>query len=496
MHDRGLLFNTLKKAGAHSLIYGMGMSFTAISSILLVPLYTKSLTPADYGIYSLISIIASLLFFLYDFGMINAVFRWYYQYSPDQSHLRRRVISTALLFLFGLALFFTILLWVFAPFLSRVVLHSDKFAPFIRLMLLGVFLQSLTWVPLSLLRIKEKVLTFTSITVLGMIVMVIANYLFLSMGRGIGGIYEAYIIAYIFVGVFLYLKTHQNYAIEFSLTELKGMLKFGVPYLPVLFFSWMIDFSDRYLLGRLSTLQEVGLYSVGYKLGQVMYMVEKTFLIAWIPLMLSIYQQHKDKAQHIFGGVFTYFSVAIFILALSISVFSSEIIRIFTSPAYYGAAAVVPWVAFAYLLSGIYIFMLSGFIISKNVYLQPVILFLSALVNIGLNIVLIPKFGMMGAAYATVVSYLIVAVFTTVFSQKLYPINIEWVRIAKVAVCAVVIYFLSRLVNIPSMIMTVMLKTALIAFLFVALYFTGFFNASEIKRFRNILVSWRLLRDV
>ena len=269
MHDRGLLFNTLKKAGAHSLIYGMGMSFTAISSILLVPLYTKSLTPADYGIYSLISIIASLLFFLYDFGMINAVFRWYYQYSPDQSHLRRRVISTALLFLFGLALFFTILLWVFAPFLSRVVLHSDKFAPFIRLMLLGVFLQSLTWVPLSLLRIKEKVLTFTSITVLGMIVMVIANYLFLSMGRGIGGIYEAYIIAYIFVGVFLYLKTHQNYAIEFSLTELKGMLKFGVPYLPVLFFSWMIDFSDRYLLGRLSTLQEVGLYSVGYKLRQL-----------------------------------------------------------------------------------------------------------------------------------------------------------------------------------------------------------------------------------
>lgn len=495
MEGISLLFSALKKTAKHSLVYGIGTSFAAVSGLVLLPIYTRFLSPSDYGAFSLISIVVTLLIFVYDFGMVNALFRWYYQYDASQVAMRRRVISTAFIFLFTLALSLTLLLLINASFLSKLIFKTANFSGAIRLMLIGVFLQSLTIVPLSLLRIKEKVGSFTTIVIAGMVLMIITNYIFLRTGRGINGVYEAYIATYLFMLMTLFIMTREEHAIDFSLSELKGMLKFGVPYVPVLFFSWVIDFSDRYLLGHLATLQEVGIYSIGYKLGQVLYLVEKTFLIAWVPLMLSLHQKHKEKAPQIFGGIFTYYILMIFFLFMFVSVFSSEIIKAVTSSAYYGATAVVPWIAFSYLLSGIYIYMLSGLIIAKNVYLQPIILSVSAIINIALNIVLIPKFGMMGSAYATVFSYLMVAVFTTFFAQKLYPITIEWPRLAKIAVSAVAIFLLSTLVKVPNLMLAVMLKGSLIALLFAALYFIGFFSKDEIQEFRKIIFNRGFIKN-
>jgi len=489
MPSEGLLSRTLKKTGLHSAVYGLGMSFTAISGIVLVPVYTRFLSPSDYGVYSLISIISSLLLFLYDFGMINAIFRWYYQYSPEEIISRRRVINTAFAFLATIATAFTMLLCVASPLLSRAVFSDSGPTDLLRLMLFGVLFQSLTWVPLSVLRIKERVGAFLMVTLTMMAIMIFANYVLLSLGHGLYAVYEASIATYLFTAAALFYITRDEYSADLSLRELKGMLKFGLPYLPVLFFSWIIDFSDRYLLGKFSTLQDVGLYSVGYRVGQVMYMAEKAFLVAWVPLMLSIYQQHKAESPRIFGGVFTYFVSFIIFLGLCISVFSPEIIRIFTSRAYSNAAFVVPWISLAYLFSGIYIFMLSGFIISKNVVVQPVILSVSAAVNIALNIVLIPRIGMMGAAYSTVISYLIVAAATLFFAQKLYPIDIDAVRLSKLAVCSFVLYLLSLSIKTSGIMTTVLLKGVLISTLFVFLYFARFYSPDEIRTLRGFFLN-------
>ncbi len=484
--SEGLLLDTLKKTVKHSFIYGLGTSFAAISGIVLVPLYTRFLNPNDYGIYSLIGVIFSLLFFLYDFGMVNALFRWYYQYDEKEIALRRRVISTTLIFLFIVAATFTVILWINAAYISKYFFASAAFSGLIKLMLLGALLQSLTWVPLSILRIKEKALTFTIIVIMGMIVMIAANFILLFMGRGLNGIYEAYILAYLFMSITLFLITRKEYNIDFSLKELKGMLKFGLPYLPVLFFSWVIDFADRYLLSHMASFQQVGLYSVGHKIGQGLYLVEKTFLIAWVPLMLSLYQRYKDDAPEIFGKVFTYYLFTIFFICLAVSVFSKEIIYIFATPPYYAAAQVVPLIAFSYLLNGIYIYMLSGLIIAKNVYLQPIILSVSAMLNIGLNIILIPKFGMMGSAAATLVSYLLVAVATYFFAQKLYPIHTEWMRIGKIVFSVSLIYFLSAIFFIHGFAASVLYKGALLGLFFPILYTAGFFNQNELKRLKLV----------
>lgn len=484
MGSAGLLSETLKKTVKHSLVYGIGMSFTAVSGIILVPLYTRFLSPGDYGVYALISIIFSLLFFLYDFGMVNAIFRWYYQYGSHQQESRSRVINTALLFLLGLATVFTILLWNNAGLLSQIIFNSRDFSHLIRLMLIGLFLQSLTWVPMSLLRIKEKVLTFTSVVVLGMILMVSGNFIFLSMGRGLNGVYEAYIITYLCMAIALFAMTWKHYAVDFSFGELSGMLKFGLPYIPVLFFSWVIDFSDRYLLAHLSSLQQVGLYSVGYRIGQAMYLVIKTFVVAWVPLMLSLHQKHGDNARSIFGRMFTYFLLLLIFLFVFVSIFSKDIIQVFTTSAYKDAASVIPWISFSYVLNGVYLFMLSGLIVAKNVYAQPIILLVSAVLNIVLNVVFIPNLGMIGSAVATLISYSLVAAATYYFAQKFYPIPIEWKRIAKIAVAAAATFYVGILVPKEALWVSILSKGMLIAVFFYILYIVGFFQQKEIDKLR------------
>jgi len=144
MESPNLLFVTVKKTLKHSFIYGLGNSFTAVVGVLLIPLYTRRLTPGEYGIYALITIVYTLLAFVYDFGMINALFRWVYQYKEEEADLRRRVASTSLIFLVVLASSLTIVLWNKAGFISGIVFKNPDFSGLIRLMLAGLFLQSLT----------------------------------------------------------------------------------------------------------------------------------------------------------------------------------------------------------------------------------------------------------------------------------------------------------------------------------------------------------------
>lgn len=491
MSSDGLLSGTVKKTAKHSLIYGLGTSITALSGLILVPLYTRFLAPSEYGVFSLISIVFSLLFFLYDFGMINALFRWYYQYEPHETALRQRVVSTAYIFTASLAFIFTVLFWIVAPLISQVILSSTAYTGVIRLMLAAVFLQSLTMIPLSVLRIKERVVTFTVIAVSGILFLALANLYFLSQGKGVSGIYAGYIATYLCMAVILFILTKRGQSVSFSFAELKGMLKFGLPYVPVLFFSWAIDYSDRYILGHMVELNQVGLYSVGYKIGQVLYVADKTFLIAWMPLLLPLSQQYKEKAQYVCGRVFTYFIFATGSIFLAISLFSREIIAVFASAAYADAAMVIPWVALAYFFYGIYIFMLSSLIVAKNIYAQPIILLAAAGANILLNILLIPRFGMMGSAYATGVSYCIAAVATYIFAQKYYPITVEWRRLGKILGAAAVILFSGSLLHFDGIMAAFAYKAVmLIAFLLI-LFAARFFKDEELLKMKTMLLRLR-----
>lgn len=475
--------NIAFKAFKFSIIYGIATAVLSGSGFLLLPIYTRHISPAEYGIFSIIGIFATVLIFVCDFGMINALVRWYFDYKETDVNQRKMIVSTVFLFFIIFSSIITTFLLAFTKELSLFLFRDSSYKNLIKLMVLTNFFTILTWVPFSVFRIKENPFRYLIFSVVRMALIISSALIFLFfMGRGLKGIFEANLCAFAVFAAILIMATYREYILGFSLKDLKGMLRFALPFIPVLLFTWVIDFSDRYLLGRLATLEDTGLYSVGYKFGQIVFLADKAFLIGWIPIAFSIIKRSDYK--EVFGRIFSYFIAAVAFIGLIISVFSQEMVGLFATPDYMKAATIVPLICASYLFYGFYIYSLSGLVISKNIVAQPVILFVGAAINIVLNIMLIPDMKMMGAAIATLISYIFIAIVTFLCAQKIYPIRFELNNALKVFIFSAGLFLVLNLTLHNKGVVFVsglIIKVATLSLFPIILYLTGFFKKREVS---------------
>ncbi|MFH1045735.1 MAG: oligosaccharide flippase family protein [Candidatus Omnitrophota bacterium] len=475
----------LIKIVQHSAIYGLGNIAVALTGFLLIPLYTNYLSPEAYGIYSLITLFMALLTFFYDLGLYKAMFSWYFDFSVEQKE-RKTIVSTVLFSTFVFSLIWTLLFLLFPGRVSELVANGREYSPLVRLAVLTVFFNNLMIIPFSVLRLKEKPGWFATASFVRIIGIVGLNFLFIAtFKRGLLGLYESGLIVALAMTILLFLFTRKEYILEFSGEDFKRMFKLALPFFPTVFFAWIIDFSGRYFLKLYTTLEQVGLYSLGYKVGQVTMFTVSVFILGWVPILFSIAKE--KNAPEIFGRVMTYFFSVVAFVSVLISVFGKELIRVFASPFYMPASQVIPIIATSYLLYGAYMFLLTGLLIKKEARSQPLILAVAAGVNVGLNILLIPRLGMMGAALATLATYLLVAGGTYFASQKIYFIPYEFDRILKSLFITLLVYFLSLLIRSESLAYALSLKFALMIVMYPALlYLTKFFKQEELAKLRAL----------
>jgi O-antigen/teichoic acid export membrane protein len=197
----------------------------------------------------------------------------------------------------------------------------------------------------------------------------------------------------------------------------------------------------------------------------------------------------RENASQIYGRVLTYFTFALVFAGLLVSVPIREVIKVMTTPAFFEAWTVVPFVAFAYVLSGMNVVFQAGLFIKEKTPLIGTITFISALLNLILNYFLVSNFGIMGAAIATFASFLFMPGLTLHFSLKVYPINIEYARIAKLVCAASLVLAAGIYLETDSILYALFLKTLLILVFFLVLFLINFFDSAEkqklfgIKRF-------------
>lgn len=406
----------------HSVVYGLSVGLLPLTSLILLPIYTRTLSIEAFGQLSLLMVTSGILSFLYDLGMINALFRRYFDHDAGQSHERRVVLSSAGVFLAAHAALWTIVLILLAPGVPAI--RTQGLMQIVQVMLIGTLLTSCTDVPMAVLRIRGRLRAFVFISALRSGGLVALTWLLIARYHmGLIGVFASQILVSAMVVVVLAALTYREFTPRVSWTELKAMAKFGLPFFPVLFFTWIIDFSDRYFLGALSTLQEVGVYTVSYKLGQLVLLVVKAFMVAWIPLMFSI-AKHAD-APRAFAKVFRYYLLGLCVLALGIALWAPELVGLMATSAYQRGSGVVPLVVAAYVCYGVYSFMLSGLLVTKDVRVQPLTLAAASILNAALNWWWIPSMGMWGAAWATLVSYAAAAAVTWAAAQRRYPLPID-----------------------------------------------------------------------
>ena len=476
-----MLTDDIKRISKNSLGFSIGIILTQAIGFLLIPVYTRYLTPADYGIIALAAAAGSILTIFYILGQNGALTRFYYDYNHDKKELNEYV-GTITLSVIGISFIVSLLLSLFGESLFATLIKDVPFNPYILLVLWTAFFAVLLPFPLRLYQVRERSFTYSFLNVLQFIIsvsLIIYFVVFLkegALGSLKGGFFSA--IIFFIIACFLLKK---DLSFKIKIKKLKESLHFGLPLIPSALAGWVLTLMDRIFLTHYTSLAVVGIYSLGYQIGMVMSLITGSINFAWAPFFMSTAKEKGEEAKKVFSQLTTYYMVAILFIALAISLFAKDIIFLMATPKYYESHKIIPIIVGTYVLNGMYLMVVNQlFYVKKTKYL-PFTAISSALLNVLFNYLWIPKYGMMGAAWATLVSFAFMFLFMYIISQKVYPIKYEYSRICKVFAIAGVIYALSIVFSYDNLFYDIAAKSLILLLYPVGLFVMGFFTKTELK---------------
>jgi O-antigen/teichoic acid export membrane protein len=415
----------------HTLVYGSGYVTMAVVSFVLVPIYTRHMSPSEYGVLGLMLVLYGLMTAVYDLGFTNSVGRFFFDTDgsdDDASLATMRATSLVFLACFGGVL--TAVLCIFAPEWSELLTQTRSHADLVRIVAVTLYLECLGIVPLTLIRMQERSQLFIAITVTRFVVTATLSILLVAvLDLGVRGALLANAGSAAGVVLVLLPSLLASVRVRPSTPVLREMLRFGLPFFPVLLSGWFIDASDRYLLGLYRTKAEVGYYVLGYKVAQVIQIAIAAFTMGWAPLRYRIYQ--RPDAQDVYRRLATYYVIGATALTVPVALFAREIVSLVAPPSYGAGAAIVPWIAFSYGLYGLYVLLVTGMGVSKRTAPMAWIVGIAAVVNIGINVVAIPVWGIKAAALTTVMANALMTIGSWYWSQRFYPIAYDWSRMLR-----------------------------------------------------------------
>lgn len=477
------MFSHFKNLFKHSIIYGFGQLAGRMAGFVLIPIYTRYFIPEIYGQLQLLMVGISLLDIFLSLGLGSAFFKFYFEEKSEQ--YRKLITNTIFFFLLVFSLICASIIFIFSSSISSFLLDSDQYSRLILLMTATSFFNAMIIIPLALLRAKEQSLTYSIISFTKLIFdLGLKIYFVVVLKMGIQGVLTGAALASCITLSILLLTQLKNLSLSISYSALKPILLFGAPLVPTQLAGWVLNLSDRYILKLLTDFKEIGLYSLGFKLGYMVYiLLVFPFSIAWAPFLYSISKE--KNAKEIYARLLTYFMVITSFMALALSYFSSEAIQILSTPGYADSAQVVPFIAFAYVFYGMYFIFTTGTNIKKKTYYFPFISGIAALCSIGLNFLLIPKIGMLGTGISALCAYFVFALLTLIVSQKFYKIPFQYFNILKVAL--LVITFLATLPCLNSLPFTmgIIIKIAALILFLLLIVFLNVITFKEIKSLKS-----------
>ena len=423
------------KVVTHSFLYGASTVATVVPGVVLIPLYTRYLPLADFGAFAVVTTYGSVLLYILDLGLATALVRRYYAYDEADVSARRRLVSTAFWLLLGMSVLLVSPIYLSAESLSRLLLADYAGATLVRLMTATVFATTIAVVPFSVLRVSERPGTFFWVSVLkGSCLLVVVPVLVVGLGRGVEGIFTGQLLVAVLVAGVGWLLTARHYSFSFSAVDGRALLGMGLMFWPAMILHWVIDFSDIYFLRYFHGLDEVAVYAVGYKVAQIVFYVVLAFTIGWAPILFGILRE--PEPQKVLARLFRVYLLGLVSLFYILSLLTPEILSLLGPPAYGRTALVVVVLCAAYVVYGLFAFFLSAIVVTGKFQFQSIALAVGVAVNLSLNLLLIPRYGIGGAAVATLCAFGVTAAVGYQFAQRLYEVPYRWGEIGRIVAAA------------------------------------------------------------
>lgn len=419
--------NEVKRVLKHSSIYGVGNILHRLPPFILLPLYLNYLTPDDYGKKEIIALVIDFMGITLSMGIANAMARFYYDYQEEKD--QNLVVSTIIISFAVIAGSVLLVIGFFAEPISGLVVddRGDKYL--IIMAMASLWFNSLYHMACNYLRIKEKSLYYVSISILKLTIQVSLNVWFIAGLRwGIYGIFASTLISAALFAFLLVVPLLYKIGCTYSHQVFRAILAFSAPMVISQLMASIVHMSDRYFVKAYVNIASAGIYTLGYRLGNsINAFVNSPFQKIWNPRKFAVHKQ-KD-ARDIYARILTYYCIVQGFAAVFLISCAKDLLLFVGKPTFYTAASIAPIITVSYVLFGIQNHFSTGIMIAKQTKYFMTINTANAGLNIILNFLLIPVYGMYGAAWATLICMAMKLVATFYFANRIYPVRWEYKRL-------------------------------------------------------------------
>lgn len=427
--------------GYAALWAGVTMLGRAIS-FLLLPVYTRYLKPADYGVIELVNNSLDLISIFAGTRLLGGMFRFYHKAERNEEKLA--VVSTTVAVIFAGYASVGLLTFAVAAPVARLALGDPKYASIVRLAVFSLMTQALLLVPLAFLRLRNRFRLVIGAALVKLVVQVTANVVLLSrFGFGTRATFVSTTLANLSVGVVLTAIVWREVGWHVSPRIIRNLYRYGAPLVLSQFATFALAFGDRYFLRRATDLASVGRYALAYQFAFLLAMLAQTpFELVWDPKKFEVAKRPDKDA--VFARVFVYVNVTLLTAGVAIALFARVVIHVMTTPGFYAAADFVPVLLTAVVFQ-VWIQQDIGLAVQERTGLIAAANWIAAGVILVAYAVLVPRYAGWGAAVATVIGYATRWALAYRWSQQLWPVRYTWrpvLRLAALAATTVLIGFL------------------------------------------------------
>jgi O-antigen/teichoic acid export membrane protein len=410
----------------------------------------------------------------------SALFRYYY--APEYKDKQGRLVFNLFLLLLVKTGFLLLIFLSAKNIISEKLLSNKSLVYIVELYALILFFEPFGIFFESILQILEKAKYFVFVSVSKLILSAtLTLYLLIGLNQGVMALIWSYLFGAVFTFVAILPLFVKIASFKFAPKLLVAPLKYSYPLILAGYSNFLIQAGDRYVLRIFNSLSTVGLYSFGYRFAGIINMtLNAPMKLSLQPIVFKL-ESEPSKLKDLLNRYVRYFYIVSIFLCLFISLFCKEVIGIFArKQEFWGSWIIVPIIAFSYVLHGLLNFFSKGFVMAKKSWHGSLSVLIAAIVNIGLNFILIPIWGIIGAALATLISYFVWNALYLYYSSKFYKLHFDLVKLAWITVIGAGLYFCSYAWPTQAILWESLLYKSFLLICFpLILFFAGFFTNKE-----------------
>ncbi|MEM9773210.1 MAG: oligosaccharide flippase family protein [Chloroflexota bacterium] len=474
------MLKIVTRLGSLSFIYTLEVLLSRGIALLLLPIYAANFSQEDFGVLALVTMVKAVFSTLLPMGLIGVVNRFHHQFEneTDRKHFYGSVWS----FLIVIPAVIVFFLITYGSALFELLFVQVPFTPYIQLALLMALLNtSFLTLPPQIFRMNEMAFPALCLSLLQFLSTAVLTVYFLNvLDLGLNGAIYGQLLGLLITSIFGAVALIKFTKLNLKWLNIKSALAYSLPLVPHFFSNWALNASDRAILERFLPLGDVGIYSMGYQIGSAFHMIVAGLNSALIPMYSRAI---KDKEEHSrLTLVATYYIGVLTASGLMISLLGGDVIDILAGEEFSRSTIVIPWIVFAYLSMGFYFMGMNSLtIISGKSNQVPLVSAAAAILNIIINIIFIPRYGIIAAAVSTAISYLLLSVTILTLAYRIHPINYEWERFAKLIISAFILYFIGSAISSRAEYITlkILIDVGTATLFPILLLLLNFFNPSE-----------------